>query len=406
MHRIYSKGILRRMWQGVRRAGAHRAFLLPLALTLGACSMFDAAPETGSLGAHSDEADSWYNQGVLKNIFGDFERTPVLVFRDSPANRELIPRGKYLVENVAACGACHATSAGDPSSALAGGRVMQDRFGKVIAANITPDRGTGIGEWNPLEVMRAIRGSIDREGRPLSIDLHESYRWMSDQDAKAISLYLMTLRPVKHSFPRRTLGGFERNKWGLFPQHREVAGYVPALPEAVSAERGRYLSHHVAQCRSCHSGAGESFGGYGRKGGVVELFQSVVTLLTPEQERYDESVANYLSPEGRRQYQLEMAREQAEREGKAFDGTMPDEKVEIAELYSSALDEGRFPVAGPDIRVSASLTDWSDDDIVQYLSTGRSRSGETREARFCPWPYYGGMKESDKRSIAQYLRTL
>lgn len=351
-----------------------------------------------------DLDDSWYNTPGVRSVFGDFGKTES-VFVASPAvAAALIPRGAYLVKSAAACGACHGTTSGDPASPLAGGRTMKDRFGSVKAANITPDPETGIGEWNVFEVMRAIRAGIDRRGRPLSLDLHSEYRWLSDQDTKAIAVYLFSLDPVRNPIERRRLGGFERNKWGLFPQHREITGYVPAPQEGTSYQFGRYLANHVSRCVACHTAEGNTsvgtpFAGFGRRGGLLGLFRSIEALFNPPDEVLGDRISPLLSDEGRREVQ--------ERDD-ALAGTPEEQERETEEIYSEALETGNFPVLGPDIRGTSEtgLLAWSEDDIVRYLSTGFGPDGELREKRFCPWPFFASMKPEAKSAIAAYLKHL
>lgn len=365
-------------------------------LVMGGCS----ATERG------DTSSAWYNKSYLKSIFGDFDHTQQVILPPSPENEQLLARGAALAEGSAACGACHGSRPGDPTSPLSGGRPMRDRFGLVAAANITPDKETGIGNWNLFEIMRAIRASIDREGRPISLDLHQGYRWMSDRDAKALSLYLLSLPPVSHPVERRVLGGFERNKWGLFPQHSDLAGYVPALHEEVSAVRGKYLAQNVSQCAMCHSSTVGEFRGYANEGGVLAVFREVARMILGDGEKYDESVAEYLSPEGKKKYEAEiLARDAASRGVEA----PASKEALVSDIYETALTTGEYPVGGPDIRGGSQdggLASWSESDIVQYLSHGTTPKGEVREKRFCPWPYFSAMSESDKQSIAKYLKKL
>ena len=54
-----------------------------------------------------------------------------------------VARGKYIFGAAAGCG-CHTEPKG---AANAGGKKFEGPFGTVYAANITPDRETGIGGW-------------------------------------------------------------------------------------------------------------------------------------------------------------------------------------------------------------------------------------------------------------------
>src|SRR5215475_13971733 len=53
-----------------------------------------------------------------------------------PADPSLRARGEYLAQ-AGNCGACHKEANGHP---MAGGQAFETPFGRVYAANITPDR--------------------------------------------------------------------------------------------------------------------------------------------------------------------------------------------------------------------------------------------------------------------------
>lgn len=358
-------------------------------------SEFSPATMVSDAKSENDEdSDAWYNASFLRSWFGDFKHTDTVYVTDPESAGSLIVRGEKLVNGAAACGVCHSYKAGDVRSPLSGGRKMKDSFGALYAANITPS-STGIGGWNVFEVMRAIRSSIDKAGRPLSIDLHQGYRWMSDQDAKAISLYLLSLQPIDNKVERRTLGGFERNRWGIIPIHSEVVGYVPEPTEEASIGYGRYLANNVSNCVQCHTAGGAKsgnvpFGGFYSSGGFTGLFREIMGLF--ETAPLEEDLAGELLTSN--QYDNIKRPKLEERELNA--------------LYDEAIIEGDFPVGGPNIRgkSEAGLKKWSEEDIVSYLSSGKTPDGEQRERRFCPWDRYARMNPTSKQAIAMYLKSL
>lgn len=172
-----------------------------------------------------------------------------IVVSDAPP--QVIDRGRELVKGLAACGFCHGENP-TASSILAGGRVLEDRYGRVHAPNITPAR-SGIGEWSDDTIVRAIRASINANDEWLSSEMHRGYEWMADEDVLAIVAYLRTLPAVEKTVERRTLGFVDRNTKGLFDVRREVKGYVPSIDRKASAEYGQYLTDHVARCGGCHN---------------------------------------------------------------------------------------------------------------------------------------------------------
>ena len=80
----------------------------------------------------------------------------------------LLERGRYLVEVVAFCGACHTTRG--PQGQLiagmeqAGGRVFEERGLRAVAPNITQDTETGIGRWTDAQIADAIRNGRRPDG--------------------------------------------------------------------------------------------------------------------------------------------------------------------------------------------------------------------------------------------------
>lgn len=356
-----------------------------------------------------EKQEAWYNSAVVKYWLGDYEDVEALGIPDPRRRQVLIERGQYLVNAVAACGVCHGSDPSDPSTPLSGGRVMYDRFGEVHAANITPDKEAGIGDWNLAQVARAIRSSIGKGGVPLSIDLHASYRWMSNKDLVAISTYLLSQDAVASQVKRRQLGGFERNKWGIIPQHDEVLGYVPEMISPKANDVGRYLSHSVAGCRSCHTVDGglgvkssEAFAGGeasaigGALSGLAKDFGAFVRLFT-EQPSGDvvgeeEQVRDLLSEDSAEEVY-----------GEGFEVSAVEETLKAQpELKSD------FPALGPSLRSGpeGGLSSWSVSDIVQYMNYGRTKGSSSVDGSFCPWPYYRQMREQDKLAIAQYLKSL
>ena len=385
-------------------SGVGRAWkVLAASVLLGAtsCGWFsDKEPEQGT------EDTAWYNTSGLKTLFGDYDDADPLYVSAPSRIRALQQRGEYLTKHVAACGACHGALAGDETSELSGGRPMRDSFGPVNAANITPDKETGIGEWNVGAVTRAMRASLDIDGKPMSLDLHRSYRWMSDEHANAIAVYVLTREPVKNLVERRELGGFERNAWGLFPQHREVDGYIPEFETDKPVPYGRYLSHHVSQCAACHTAGGGIFSSAtqfaGTEGEPISVVETPVDVIVSLYESFTRDEV-----EGAKQA-MDFVSEEGRAELKA---RLPEEEVEVQPSKPArdlALEEGEFPIVGPDIRGNSlsGLGDWDDDDIVRYLSSGMTPEGVKRDGRFCPWPFYRGMQMSEKEAIAAFLKTL
>src|ERR1700761_1674957 len=105
-----------------------------------------------------------------------------------------VERGRYLVL-AADCGACHDDPAADRP--FSGGRPVQTPFGTVVAANITPDAETGIGNWSDAQFEAALRKGIRADGKRLFPAMPYPYfAKLTADDVAAMRAYLRTIAPV------------------------------------------------------------------------------------------------------------------------------------------------------------------------------------------------------------------
>jgi mono/diheme cytochrome c family protein len=177
-----------------------------------------------------------------------FDRTP-----------ERLARGRYLVEHVAGCLDCHSPrdwkqygAPGLPGMAGAGQIFpVKGLPGRVVAANITPDRETGIGAWSDDELARAIREGIGRDGHALfPLMPYRHFRHLSDEDLASVIVYLRSMPAVHNPLPATAL---------VFPVKYLIRSVpeplnAPVPPPDLSAEvkRGAYLTE-IAGCSDCHT---------------------------------------------------------------------------------------------------------------------------------------------------------
>ena len=128
----------------------------------------------------------------------------VLCFGVAPAAAQdaTLERGHYLVTTIMACGNCHtpkdAQGRAIAAQELAGGGIGFDipPFAGV-AANITPDRETGIGTWSDDEIKRAITKGVRKDGSPMKPPMgYGFYANMTEGDLDAVVAYLRTV-PAK-----------------------------------------------------------------------------------------------------------------------------------------------------------------------------------------------------------------
>ena len=115
-----------------------------------------------------------------------------------------VERGKYLV-TLAGCSDCHTPGnfLGKPDMAqfLGGSDVAFEipGLGAFAGANITPDRQTGIGNWNVEQIVTALKTGRRPDGRMLApIMPWRDFAFLSKKDATAIAKFLKSIPAVKH----------------------------------------------------------------------------------------------------------------------------------------------------------------------------------------------------------------
>jgi cytochrome c553 len=158
--------------------------------------------------------------------------------------------GRHLMEAVTKCQDCHE---GD-----LGGKMMLDdpAFARLAAANLTAGRG-GISEFTDVDLERAIRHGVGRDGRPLVFMPSDAYGVLSDEDLAALLGYLRTFPPVDREHPEPKIGPVARvlyltGKFPLLPVEitPHDAPHAARQP-GVSLQYGQYLAT-IGGCRSCH----------------------------------------------------------------------------------------------------------------------------------------------------------
>jgi nicotinate dehydrogenase subunit B len=189
-----------------------------------------------------------------------------------------IERGRQMAA-LGDCAVCHTAEGGITN---AGGRPLATPFGTVYATNITPDAGTGMGNWSYVAFERAMREGIHRDGRHLyPVFPYTHFTHASDGDLQAMYAYLMAQQPVsrlapvtalKFPFNVRPLMGL----WNaLFLKSGDLARDAS---QSVSWNRGKYLVEGLGHCAGCHSprnalGA-EAGGAHHLAGGWVEGWEA------------------------------------------------------------------------------------------------------------------------------------
>src|SRR6059058_1746516 len=127
-------------------------------------------------------------------VFGRFSDPP------AQAPKSGIERGRYLVEHVSLCSDCHTPRnfIGVPNRSLylAGANKKIGPLGQEVP-NITPDKETGIGEWQREEIAAVLltgtKPDLDNIQGLMAEVIEHGFKNMTKEDALAIADYLKSV---------------------------------------------------------------------------------------------------------------------------------------------------------------------------------------------------------------------
>jgi mono/diheme cytochrome c family protein len=176
-------------------------------------------------------------------------------FRPNPQKSAQWNRGAYLVEGPGHCSDCHtpknAAMAPEDGKAFSGGNI--DYW---YAPNITSDPKRGIGRWSEDDVVKYLKTGIAPDKGvvvgPMAQVVSESMAHLTDEDVRAIAVYLKDLPPI--------------------------ADYKPDRPTDMAGAHAPGEAVYVTNCASCHQ-----LDGRGRPGSIPALAgNSTITAKGPE----------------------------------------------------------------------------------------------------------------------------
>ena len=166
-----------------------------------------------------------------------------------------LKQGEYIYR-ATGCEGCH-TDAKHAGKLLAGGHALATPFGTFYTPNITPDKETGIGLWSEQDFMRALRAGVSPSGDHYYPSFpYTSYTKLTDDDARALWLYLKAQPSVKQANRNHDLKWFARSRSfvGTWKRMYFVPGaYQPDAAKSGAWNRGAYLAEAAAHCGECHT---------------------------------------------------------------------------------------------------------------------------------------------------------
>jgi mono/diheme cytochrome c family protein len=174
--------------------------------------------------------------------------TPEIKVAGTP---EQIQRGQALTDSF--CGGCHSKI-----EHLAGGFDLADDLpipvGSFVSSNLTP--AGDLSRWSDGEIFRAIRNSVDADGRWLVVMSYTNAGRLSDDDIQALIAYLRRAPAAgqKAVNPRDHLNplGLVMLGAGMLPTGKPVsAGVIAAPPKGPTVGYGEYILSYQ-DCRECH----------------------------------------------------------------------------------------------------------------------------------------------------------
>lgn len=174
----------------------------------------------------------------------------------------LISRGAYLAK-LGDCISCHTAEKKD-SKPFAGGLPMASPFGIIYSSNITPDKGSGIGNYSYADFERAVRQGLTPGGKHLYPAMpYPSFVKISDEDVHALYAYFMKgVKAVSNTPPPTRLPFPFNQRWGLSVwdfAFLEKKRYAPDTEQGSLWNRGAYIVQSLGHCGACHTPRGVGF---------------------------------------------------------------------------------------------------------------------------------------------------
>ena len=147
-------------------------------------------------------------------------------------------RGAYLVQGLGHCSMCHTAinvlGGSSEAKAFEGGMIPNQNW---YAPSLTSNREAGLGNWDLKDITDLLQVGVSHRGTtygPMAEVVYNSLQYLSDDDVKAMAVYLKSL-PQRESEPPPT------------SQARLVQPSV--------METGRKV--YEAQCATCHGDEGK-----------------------------------------------------------------------------------------------------------------------------------------------------
>ncbi|MDE1149277.1 MAG: cytochrome c [Azospirillaceae bacterium] len=170
---------------------------------------------------------------------------------------QAVERGRYIA-TASDCAACHTAPGGKP---FAGGLPFATPIGTIRSTNITPDADTGLGHYTLADFDRALRHGIAKNGDTLYPAMpYPSYAHLTDQDVTDLYAYMMKgVEPVKQANQAGDIPFPLSMRWPLaiwrktFAPNADQPLFDAARYTDPEVARGAYLVQGPGHCGACHT---------------------------------------------------------------------------------------------------------------------------------------------------------
>jgi len=204
-----------------------------------------------SLAALSSAAVTLICLFVIVGLFKLHSRSAPAPVTEGAGTLEQIQRGKAISDGF--CSACHSKT-----GTLTGGLEVGEHFpmpiGSFVSSNLTPVGR--VSRWSDGDIFRAIRNSVDPDGRWLIIMSYTNAGKLSDDDIRAVIAYIRNLpaigKPTDSPPDHLNLLGIVLLGVGMLPKGNPVSISPVTAPRAGSTlQYGEYILSYQ-DCRACH----------------------------------------------------------------------------------------------------------------------------------------------------------
>lgn len=159
-------------------------------------------------------------------------------FKPDPAQSVEWNRGAYLVQGPGHCSMCHtainALGGSSESKAFEGGLIPMQAW---YAPSLTSNKEAGLGEWSLEDIANLLRTGVSDRGAvygPMAEVVYDSLQYLSDDDIRAMAVYLKSLPPHGDEATAPSITAVE-DKDRLYPLGSKI---------------------YDAQCATCHGAKG------------------------------------------------------------------------------------------------------------------------------------------------------